>query len=679
MALGRQVQLRRGPAGNQTIIDLNGPTYVLLADGGFVSAGEALEIKVRLEVGTLAELDRLLGPLRRMLTQAEMFTALSQGEPVEVWTKVCDDLVAVAELGATWMRKRVAGGSVLVRPYAGLAAAPSAEVTLSLEVGPTWRRAAPVSVLEVGAAGDVALNADGSLQVGAGKYLTMRRERWTAAAGLTLRVRWKFADGDVAFLSAGPVYYVDSVGGSDGNNGLSADTAKQTIGGLPALGPGTTIYLARGSHWREQLTVAVAGVSVLAYGSGAKPLIDCSDTISAGAWSKTGGQTHVYQATVNPALASQDTWVRAWENNGRLVRASSVANCDATAGSYYPSADTGAGPITLYVHASDGSNPASSGKTYEYNARRCGIYSFGTTSITITGIHTRRNLYEMGSLMLGDGCRLTDVLCEDGSKHNLYYGENSVLTDVEARDAYYTGALTYFVGYKAVPTGGSLTHVRCRAVNTTGSVDANATGFHWHSSNKSLPFGAVRFEDCYAEKLNIGMDTSYCFQSLAVDGLELVNCNNGIYVWHDAAISGLTHTCANGCQSIYLVTDNVAPTPAITLNLADSTLTMAGGAIPNGGMVFSQWDRMTVNLDAVHFVGQDNEYAVALMNGTDCAIRARGCDFETISGAYRVDHGVIDSDYNRFRDWIVVDLNGTNYNGVAAWQAAGQDAHSTVG
>ena len=84
----------------------------------------------------------------------------------------------------------------------------------------------------------------------------------------------------------------------------------------------------------------------------------------------------------------------------------------------------------------------------------------------------------MGSVIAGDSCTFIDLLCEDGSKHNLYYGENSVLTDVIARNAYYSAALSYFVGYKPTATGGYLRHVNCRAENTTGVLDTNATAFY---------------------------------------------------------------------------------------------------------------------------------------------------------------------------------------------------------
>ena len=93
------------------------------------------------------------------------------------------------------------------------------------------------------------------------------------------------------------------------------------------------------------------------------------------------------------------TWVNAWENGSFLVRATSIANCDATPGSYYPNADTGNGtiPTTLYIHTNNGSNPGRNGRLYEYSKRQYALRSV-LAGVTIVGLWTRRNLNNNGSL-----------------------------------------------------------------------------------------------------------------------------------------------------------------------------------------------------------------------------------------------------------------------------------------
>lgn len=194
--MGRQVELRWG----STTLDLNDSTYVLQANGGFTSAGSALEIKVLVQPATLTALDRLVAPVRRLLTAAALYDSQQVGRAVYVYTKVCDDISTTAEVGATWLRKRVRGGNVVVSPLTGTAAQPAAFLSLSLEVEDTWRRAAPESLLVASATPTV--RSDGGLTMAAGATLTARRVTWTAATGLTVRVRWLYSDNDCTFFFA---------------------------------------------------------------------------------------------------------------------------------------------------------------------------------------------------------------------------------------------------------------------------------------------------------------------------------------------------------------------------------------------------------------------------------------------------------------------------------------------
>ena len=175
----------------------------------------------------------------------------------------------------------------------------------------------------------------------------------------------------VFFGRRGPVrpkWYVDSVNGNDGNNGAGPGSALRTIAALAGkIQAGDRVGLARGSAWREQLTLPADGVEVMAYGNGAKPVLDCSDPIAAAAWSRTEGSANIYQCVVPVDAAG---WMSVWEEDVRFRRAESMADLDATAGRYLPSGDpSAAGEVTLYVHPSDSSSPAVNGKKYEYGRR----------------------------------------------------------------------------------------------------------------------------------------------------------------------------------------------------------------------------------------------------------------------------------------------------------------------
>lgn len=195
MTMCRQVQLRRG---SSTALDLNTAPYSVTAPG-WSNAGTNLEIGVLVQAASLAEWDRYVGVLQRWVALGELVERALLSDAVYVWTKTCDDVAGTAELGATWLVKRVLGGSVVVPDVSESAAGVyAARVVLSLEVEGLWRRAAPECGLE--ASGTVVVAADGSVSLSG--TLTARRAYWTAA-GLVARYFWSYEALDCTFIDLG--------------------------------------------------------------------------------------------------------------------------------------------------------------------------------------------------------------------------------------------------------------------------------------------------------------------------------------------------------------------------------------------------------------------------------------------------------------------------------------------
>src|SRR5690606_7665711 len=93
--------------------------------------------------------------------------------------------------------------------------------------------------------------------------------------------------------------HVDSVNGSDDNDGATPATALATLGALELV-EGMRIGLARGSYWREQIDGgAVSGVTVGAYGVGKMPVLDAASPIE-GTWTQpdADGLPNVWMQTV---------------------------------------------------------------------------------------------------------------------------------------------------------------------------------------------------------------------------------------------------------------------------------------------------------------------------------------------------------------------------------------------
>lgn len=237
-------------------------------------------------------------------------------------------------------------------------------------------------------------------------------------------------------------YYVDNVSGNDTNDGRSAATAFKTFATtIAAVGSQTyqKIGLARGSTWKEELIFSNnPGTQIIAYGTGAMPFIDGSDTIVPGSFSLLPGTTTVYQAAVTfsgTAGTSGTNQRLIWENNANLVQVTSTTTVGNTPGSFfYDSYSSSSG--TVYIHATDNSNPSSSGKTYDYTNR------YNALSITgdycrVDGIRTRRQRDNNGSIeIFGDHCTIANGIAEDGHKHVALMREDAIVQNYIFRNAY---------------------------------------------------------------------------------------------------------------------------------------------------------------------------------------------------------------------------------------------------
>ena len=78
---------------------------------------------------------------------------------------------------------------------------------------------------------------------------------------------------------SGTKYYISSSSGDNSNTGLSPDDAFKTLDRINSLSlkPGDGVLLKRGDSWRiTEAMLAMEGVTISAYGTGAKPKIVCS-------------------------------------------------------------------------------------------------------------------------------------------------------------------------------------------------------------------------------------------------------------------------------------------------------------------------------------------------------------------------------------------------------------------
>ena len=481
------------------------------------------------------------------------------------------------------------------------------------------------------------------------------------------------APGTVTPVVITPDWYVDSTAAVGGDGSLTAPF--DTLSDL-TLADGDVVALRSGSTWREELVIPHDNISVYRYGSGARPEIDCSSVVAAGTWTKTAGKTNVYEATVSPALASDETWVRLWEDGVSFVRASSVANCDATASSYYPSSDTTA-PITLYVHASDDSDPASNTKVYETNLRKTAIQGVNKANLVVDGLKTKRSLWGLGSVVTGRTAAVRYCRFEDGTKHNCYVGEGTFMYFTTAAEAYYGAqSSTLFVCYENEAAGMGFTAENCSALMTV--YNENVSGFYQHPGITSVKkLGAVVYRDIIATNCGIGAGNSGLEDSWTIDGATMTGVKYGLLLYGDAIISNASITL--GQDGGNHVAFAIEATADMTLTMSDSTLDADGHTISSGS-IYSFRDNTTVILDTVEFINSVSSQGVNL-TGDDSIVTATGCFFNGNVIPYILTDVTLTSDYNYFLEaWYEFNVNTVAYASVALYQAGtGQDAHSTIG
>lgn len=332
--------------------------------------------------------------------------------------------------------------------------------------------------------------------------------------------------------------FVDSVGGSDANDGKTSLTAKQTIAGV-TLASGQIINLKRGSKWREQLDIsAYTGMRVTDYGSGVLPILDCSDVIPNSGWTQpnVGTYPNVWQVTVNSGALIATMWASIWVNNVRLKFVNGIAAVNPTAGTFTVlGSSTGAyGATTTTLQIYSTTNPNSDGKTYEYAARNYGCAT-GSGHV-VQNIHTRRNAHNNGSYISATNVQTTGCIFEDGSKHNAYCSPGSVMTNCIAWKCDWQAAerdgWIGIVAHTPTATGvETATFIGCQVVVEKATLDSllnGITGFYCHTSgDPGNLWGRVTYQDCSASYCQSAFSANDCLGVTHIR-THVKNCTGGI-------------------------------------------------------------------------------------------------------------------------------------------------------
>ena len=310
----------------------------------------------------------------------------------------------------------------------------------------------------------------------------------------------------LAITGSAAEWYVDAARGNDENAGTSAEMAFRTIERLrrEAITSGDHIRLARGSHWREQLSGLPPAVTIEAYGEGNRPLLDASDIVPVDAWQQQG--TLYVVSWPHQLKQANKIKFSVWEDGLRMKRASSVEEARATPGSFWapePVADVNA---SVFVHPRDG-NPVTNGHLYEISRREHGLaVSNGSQAI---GIHTRRNGHNDGSLVGESNVVFRDCVAEDGTVHNVFLNSGLVEDVVAIHGEVYPGpgSSSLFVSYAKAATGLGVIYRRAKAVGgdpaRPGEV-GGVVGFLQHTTSTTEHYAHLVYESCEVSNVSVG-------------------------------------------------------------------------------------------------------------------------------------------------------------------------------
>lgn len=136
--------------------------------------------------------------------------------------------------------------------------------------------------------------------------------------------------GALGVFDSEPGLWIDYTNGNDTTgNGTSGTPYKTLSKAISVVSAGGIINCKTANYYEAGLTCATNNVTIRA-GTGHTPVFVHATAYAAGAWTKTGGLTNVYQATYTAASC----WY-VWNDSVRLTSVASSAICDATSNSYF--------------------------------------------------------------------------------------------------------------------------------------------------------------------------------------------------------------------------------------------------------------------------------------------------------------------------------------------------------
>ena len=354
-------------------------------------------------------------------------------------------------------------------------------------------------------------------------------------------------------------------------------------------------------------------------------------------------------------------WINMTVDQVMWPRATSLANCDATAGTYWIDDDTSATP-TLYVHIAGGGNPTGDGHAYEVSARLSPIQAYTRADCAAYSLELRLPGYTGGAWFTVERCTLDDLLVPSGNYHSIIYGPGSVVSNLVVGDAYCDPAqtMTAIEVYAEDGRARTTTTDTCRV--TVNHPECNPVAYGGHTDGVHRD-AARLYSGCYAS----GCVAAY--SGYDVDQLTIAAPASGPALPRQVSVGSntviLNATLASTSDTVGF------QGPGLTLTVTNSSLTPGSGQTA----IVSVADSTTILLSGATFPSADQAVyhagAAAVLHANACQVHAQYAF--RLPGADAAYIG----DYNHFKAGVQFQYRSGAYIGLAAWQiATGQDTHS---
>jgi hypothetical protein len=489
--------------------------------------------------------------------------------------------------------------------------------------------------------------------------------------------------------------YIDSVTGNDADNGTTPALADQNLSA--ATWTGTTGF-AYGGSWSGYIMPTSSnriGPFTGPTPSTVPPVIDGSQVLANNLFSlsaATGNGGVVYEVTVTPPGGQSQDYTPFTMTNGvidtRVI--TSVANLAAATGPafYVPTAQRNPGtttPFIIYYKAAGGVSPTTQGAVISWSRYSAPIEYHDRTGATIVGMHARVGSSVLGIINAGRSARVVRCLASYASKHNFIISsgliEDCVGFDAEAGRTVLGDGIIPYTFYDQTVAGLTVESRRCMMIMPP-SRPKLAQALYAHSSDVTVHAnvnvkGFVSYRGGYVGVLATDQLYEDCVSIDNAAAIQAGGSATNVVIRRAVVKAPVT-----AAQTVYV--PSVGSLDGGSVLIEDCAIFVETGAATGTAIAVFRDKPSIIRRNTIAMAGGNTNVLVNSVSTQVCQVMNNIFTKSLAVGSLNwlscrtkdlVDYNVycqVDSTARYWRD----STTGVNHLSLAAWKAAGFDAHS---